>query len=203
MGALFRRQLSPRAPRAPTLTVAVGDYTDFSSAARNSAHKLAFASHHNEESTMDTSDGTPGAGETPAESARRIKDSASTVMERGKEAAATAVEQGAGRARETADNAVSALRRAADDVEPDNSWIGAALRKSAEGIERASASLNGGDISSALDDLNGFARRNPAIVLGASFALGFALARVGKTAIERVSDGTGEQADGYSPMPGL
>jgi hypothetical protein len=179
------------------------DYADFSSARRNSAHKLAFALHHNQESTMDTPSGTPGAAETPAESARRIKDSASTVIERGKEAAASAVEQGAGRARDTADNAASALRRAADDVEPDNRWIGTALRKSAEGIERASASLSDGDVSRALDDLNGFARRNPAIFLGASFALGFALARVGKTAIERVSDGTPEQADGYSPMPGL
>ena len=39
-----------------------------------------------------------------------------------------------------------------------------------------------------VSDLNAFARRNPAIFLGASVALGFALARVGKTAIERATE---------------
>ncbi|MGD9980955.1 MAG: hypothetical protein AB7H66_03555 [Hyphomonadaceae bacterium] len=152
---------------------------------------------------MDNSTGTPGADTTPADAARRIKDSASTVIERGKEAAASTVEQGAEHVKTSADSAVSALRRAAADVENDNRWIGAALRKSAEGIERVTTSLDGGDPSRALDDLNGFARRNPALFLGASMIAGFALARVGKTAIERVSDGAEEQSDGYSPMPGL
>ena len=54
-------------------------------------------------------------------------------------------------------------------------------------------------------DLNAFARRNPALFLGASVALGFALARVGKTAIERAADG--ESQEQYNPysntMPGL
>jgi hypothetical protein len=152
---------------------------------------------------MDTSNGTPGADTTPADSARRIKDSAATVIDRGKEAAAATVERGAERAKTSIDSATSALRRAADDVEVDNRWIGAALRKSAEGIERATASLDGGDLSRALDDLNGFARRNPAIFLGASVALGFALARVGKTAAERVGEDGAERDDTYSPMPGL
>jgi hypothetical protein len=151
---------------------------------------------------MDTPN-APGADTTPADAARRIKDSASTVIERGKEAAATTVEKGAEQARSSAESAAHALRRAADDVEGDNRWIGSALRKSAEGVERAARSLEGGDISRTLDDLNGFARRNPALFLGASLAVGFALARVGKTAVERVSEGAPEQADGYSPMPGL
>lgn len=152
---------------------------------------------------MHTPQGTPGASETPADSARRIKDSASTLIDRGKEAAAETVEKGAERAKSSADSAANALRRAADDVEGDNRWIGSALRKSAEGIERATASLEGGDLSRSLDDLNGFARRNPAIFLGVSLALGFALARVGKTAVESVTDSATEQGDSYSPMPGL
>lgn len=152
---------------------------------------------------MDTPQGTPGANETPADSARRIKDFASTLIDRGKEAAAETAEKGAERAKSTADTAAYALRRAADDVEGENRWIGSALRKSAEGIERAASSLEGGDVSRSLDDLNGFARRNPAIFLGASLALGFALARVGKTAVERVNEGAPERSDSYSPMPGL
>lgn len=152
---------------------------------------------------MDTPQGTPGAAETPADSARRIKDSASSLMERGKDAAIETAEKGVERAKSSADGAADALRRAAEDVEGDNRWIGAALRKSADGIERAAHSIDGGDLTRALDDLNGFARRNPAIFLGASVALGFALARVGKTAVERASDGAPERGDSYSPMPGL
>jgi hypothetical protein len=141
---------------------------------------------------MENSDGTATAPATPEDASRRMKDAAGTVkdaagdvVDRGKRAAADLAADGARRASGMAENTASALRRAAEDVEPDNRLIGVALRRSAEGIERAAQSLHGGDISQTVDDLNGFARRQPALFLGASLALGFALARVGKTAIER------------------
>ena len=147
---------------------------------------------------MDNSDGTSGVAITPADdAARRVKDAAGTVkdaaksaLERGKQIAEDAAAKGAERATSTAQSTASALRRAAEDVEGDNRMIGVALRKGAESIERAAQSLQGGDISRVVDDLNGFARRQPALFLGASVALGFALARVGKTAIEQSGDGS-------------
>lgn len=148
----------------------------------------------------------PGAADaTPGDSARRIKDSASTVVERGKEAAMQKAHEGAERVASTAQTTASALRRAADDVEPDNAWIGKALRKSADGLEQATRSLAGGDYSRGIADLNAFARRQPAIFLGASLALGFALARVGKTAIEAATeDTTTDEYNPYtSPTPGM
>ena len=45
-------------------------------------------------------------------------------------------------------------------------------------------SLTSGDLSQTLNGLSDFARRQPAIFLGASVALGFALSRIGKTALE-------------------
>lgn len=154
---------------------------------------------------MDNTTGAPGADSTPADSARRIKETASNLLDRGKEVAKQKAEEGAASARETAESTASALRRAADDVSTDNAWIGKVLRKSADSIEGATRSLAGGDISSGINDLNDFARRNPALFLGASVALGFALARVGKTAIERATDGdTQEQYNPYtSTMPGM
>jgi hypothetical protein len=174
----------------------------------NSEHKVAFALHHNKESTMDNSDGMSGPSSTPAEdTARRVKDAAGTVkdaargaLEGGKQIAGDAAAKGAERATSTAESTASALRRAAEDVEGDNRLIGTALRKSAESIERAAQSLQGGDISRAVDDLNGFARRQPALFLGASLALGFALARVGKTAIEQSTEGDVAGA-ARTPMP--
>lgn len=138
------------------------------------------------------------AQEEIAESARRIKESAAGLLDSGKAAATQTLERGVERVADSADHTASALRRAADDVEADNRWIGAALRKSADGLEQATRSLSGGDMSRVLDDLNGFARRNPALFLGASVALGFALARVGKTAAEEVRDGRSSGDGHYS-----
>jgi hypothetical protein len=154
---------------------------------------------------MDNTTGVPGADPTLADSARRIKDSAATLVDRGKEAAMHKAEEGAERVASSAQGTASALRRAADDVQEENAWIGKALRKSADGLEQATRSLAGGDVSRGIHDLNGFARRNPAIFLGASVALGFALARVGKTAIERATDDDSTQQ--YNPytttLPGM
>jgi hypothetical protein len=151
---------------------------------------------------MDNSDGMSSAQSSPDESLRRVKDATGQVVERGKQAAADAVSKGAERVSTMADTTASALRRAAEDVEGENRLISKALRKSADSIERAVQSFEGGDLSRAVDDLNGFARRQPALFLGASLALGFALARVGKTAIEQSSDADLSDA-AQSPMPGL
>ncbi len=154
---------------------------------------------------MDNTNGTPGAETTPADAARRIKDSASQLLETGKEAAKHKAEQGAENIAHSAQNTVSALRRAADSVEPDSAWVGNVLRKSADSLDSATRSLADGDLSRGISDINAFARRNPALFLGASVALGFALARVGKTAIERSTDAdTNEQYNPYtSATPGM
>lgn len=134
---------------------------------------------------MDNSNGAQDtAGGASAEPTERVKDSARSVVESTKRAAQDKLSEGATRVSDSAQAAASSLRRAADDVQGDHAWIGMALRKSADGIENAAQSLRGGDINRALGDLNGFARRQPTLFLGGSIALGFMLARVGKTAIE-------------------
>jgi hypothetical protein len=154
---------------------------------------------------MDNTTGAPGADQTPADSARRIKDSTAQLVERGKEAAAQKAHESAERVASSAQTTASALRRAAGDVEQDNAWVSQVLRKSADGLEQATRSLAGGDYSRGVADLNAFARRQPAIFLGASLALGFALARVGKTAIEAATED--DSNDAYNPytnqVPGM
>ena len=134
---------------------------------------------------MDTSNGAQDTTGAPsAEPTERVKESARSVVETTKHAAQDKLNEGAERVSDSARAAASSLRRAADDVQGDHAWIGSALRKSADGIEGAARSLKGGDVSRALSDLNGFARRQPTLFLGGSIALGFMLARVGKTALE-------------------
>jgi len=137
---------------------------------------------------MDNSNGAPGASTTPADSARRIKEAASTVIDRGKEAAMAKVSEGAERARSSAQNTTSALRRAADDIEQDTPLLGAGLRRAADWLETTVGQFGQGDINRVVENLNGFARRQPALFLGASLAAGFLIARLGKTAIEGAVD---------------
>lgn len=153
---------------------------------------------------MDNTNGAPDAA-TTADSARRIKDSAAQLLETGKDAAKQKAEQGAESMAQSAQNTASALRRAADNVQPDSAWVGNVLRKSADSLDSATRSLADGDLSRGVSDVNAFARRNPALFLGASVALGFALARVGKTAIERsTNDDSNEQYNPYSnTTPGM
>jgi hypothetical protein len=149
---------------------------------------------------MDNSNGTPGASPTPADSARRLKDSATTVIDRTKQAAVDKAQEGVQQLASGVQSATSALRRVADDVEVDNSLIGAALRKSADSIDQATRAFSDGDISRVVDDVNGFARRQPAVFLGVSLALGFALARVGKAALESAQRTEDEP---LTQMPGI
>lgn len=138
---------------------------------------------------MDNSNGAAGASTTPAESARRVKEAATTVIDRGREAAMTKVQetvnQGAERARTTVQSTSGALRRAAADLQDgDNAWIGTGLRRAADWLEQTTSQIGQGDFNQVVDNLNGFARRNPALFLGASLAAGFLIARLGKTALE-------------------
>lgn len=133
---------------------------------------------------MDASNGaeeTDAASATPTE---RVKESARSIVETTKQAAQDKLNEGADKVSDSAQAAANSLRRAADDVQGQHAWIGSALRKSADGIEGAARSLRGGDVNRALSDLNAFARRQPTLFLGGSTALGFMLARVGKTAME-------------------
>ncbi|HYD86867.1 MAG TPA: hypothetical protein VEA80_05290 [Vitreimonas sp.] len=151
---------------------------------------------------METPNGTPGASTTPADSARRLKESATTVIDRTRQAAVGKAQEGVQQLGSTIHSATSALRRAADDVETDNSLLGAALRKSADSIDQATRSISDGDINRIVDDINGFARRQPAVFLGVTFALGFALARIGKAALEQTQN-SGQTEEPITQMPGL
>lgn len=134
-------------------------------------------------------------GSGSAESLRRVSDAAGTATDRAKEVLQEKVQAGAETTASSMRAAADTLRRAAEDVSGDHAWIGSALRKSADGLENATASIAGGNLEQGLNELAAFARRQPAMFLGASFALGFALARVGKTAIEQATDGVPKDAE--------
>jgi hypothetical protein len=151
---------------------------------------------------MDTPNNPNGVNAAPGDAARRVADAAQDVTDRAKQAAQQKIEAGAEKASSSLSDAANSLRRAADETSGEHAWMSALLQKGANGLESAATVVQGGDLQRGLDGIASFARREPALFLGVSLALGFAMARVGKTAIERnaddpTSNGVGN-SNGYS-----
>jgi hypothetical protein len=146
------------------------------------------------------------------------RDVASTLKSTAKDEAATVKDKAMNvvgdvqvKAADQARTAANTLRDTANRLEGELPWMNTALNKTADGLERVTNTLNTGDMRQTIDSLTQFARSHPALFLGLSVAAGFALARVGKTAMEgaHVSEtqpGTGQglvddAVAPYAPAP--
>jgi ElaB/YqjD/DUF883 family membrane-anchored ribosome-binding protein len=72
------------------------------------------------------------------------------------------------------------------------------IERAASGLEHFSDSMRNRDISSLVDDVEGFARRQPAVFIGASVAIGFLLTRFLKSSSERRDAGRWGYGDDYA-----
>ncbi|MDP3493134.1 MAG: hypothetical protein Q8R82_08465 [Hyphomonadaceae bacterium] len=127
-------------------------------------------------------DGPAGSVE---DSARRVRDAAGEVVTDAKHASLQGVEDARAKAGDKGHSTATRLRELASHVEGDMPWMATAFTKSADGLDSVTNSLTQGDLKHSLSGVTDFAKRQPAIFLGASVALGFALARVGKAALEQ------------------
>lgn len=121
-----------------------------------------------------------------------IKEETGTVREKARQVVSDAQAKAADQAR----TAAATLRDTAGRVESDLPWMNTALNKTADGLERVTGMLNTGDMKQTVSALTQFARNHPALFLGASVAAGFALARVGKTALEGAHAGEARAGQG-------
>jgi hypothetical protein len=117
---------------------------------------------------------------------REIKDAAKDAASNIKDKAIEAADGVQAKAADQARTAATALRDAADGLDGDKAWMQSCFRKTADGLEHLTSALDRGDIRQTLHGVSDFARRQPALFLGLSVAAGFALARVGKTALEQL-----------------
>lgn len=113
-----------------------------------------------------------------------IKAAAGSAIGDAKDAAYRKAEDMRAKASDTGHTTAGRLRDLAGQVEGDLPWMATAFTKSADGLDNVTNSLTRGNLDECIGGVSEFARRQPAIFLGASVALGFALARVGKTALE-------------------
>lgn len=124
-------------------------------------------------------------------------DDATSVAEDAKEIASDVSQKAASHAADMKDKAVSYAESQKDSVAEEGHNVASALRKAADemrsgspqertlgqiadGIADASDAIKNKDMSEIVGDLNGFARRNPTVFLGAAALLGFVAVRFAK-----------------------
>lgn len=139
-------------------------------------------------SSKEAADAAASAKQRVSDAAHKTADRMSEAATRTADAARARVREGAQKLAGTSRTAADSLRRAAGDVEGENAWLGMALHKSADGVERLTQTLENADMRRLAADVQAFAQRQPALFLGLTAAAGFALARIGKTALQRADD---------------
>jgi ElaB/YqjD/DUF883 family membrane-anchored ribosome-binding protein len=150
-----------------------------------------------------TTAGSSGGGERLA----RVKEEATKLRGQATDRARSAAEQGKTRATETIDGFARAVHDAAGNLEQQVSpQVAQYAHRAADALDNLSDSLRNKSVDELLDDARSFARRNPAVALGAAVAVGFALARFLK-ATSSPTTGSGRRSDyaldDEAEMPGL
>jgi hypothetical protein len=108
--------------------------------------------------SLDGEHGTPGVDE--------VRDGVVRQMEAQKDNAADRVE-----------SAADAVRNAARGMHNQEAWMGDLVERGADELSRLADKLRTSDLRSLLRQAEEFARRQPVLLTGAGFALGFALTR--------------------------
>ncbi len=171
----------------------------------------------------------PEEKNTPTQSGA-VKDQVTAAKDKTAAAASSAAETAKAQAREVADTvsaeatnyAYQARDTAADEVK----GVASALRTAAEelrsgspqersfsqladGLADVSETMRDKDLGEIVEDLNGFAKRNPLVFLGGAALLGFVATRFAKASSERPSGGYGGSGVEYDdddridrPTPG-
>ena len=133
-----------------------------------------------------TDDAIGTVKDTAREASAGIKDALRDASHTLKDKARGAMDDAQTKAAEQSRTAANTLRDTAQGLDGELPWMKTALNKTADGFDHLTTALNRGDVNQAVNAVSDFARRQPALFMGLSVAAGFALARVGKTAIEEI-----------------
>ena len=108
----------------------------------------------------------------------RVKEEATKLRGQATDRARSAAEQGKTRATETIDGFARAVHDAAGNLEQQVSpQVAQYAHRAADALDSLSESLRSKSVDELVDEARSFARRSPAIAIGAAVAVGFALAR--------------------------
>ena len=142
--------------------------------------------------------GSPSMPSTGASSSSTIGEQAkgaasdaagqvSSLVDQAKDKATEAAEgQKAGIA-DQIDGLADAVHKSGEQFKGQQDWIASAVERGATELSGLATSLRENDLGSLLRQVQGFARQQPALFIGAAFAAGFALSRFGKVVAADIS----------------
>lgn len=150
------------------------------------------------------------AGATAVGDAREIGHEASQAARSAlgtlKDQARSAAETQKTRVADGLASAAQAVHRSGVSLEGQQDWFAQLIERGADEVSEFAASLRGADVQTLMSRLSGLARRQPALFLGASMAVGFGLTRMGRLAVSssapdaRANDGAVIE-DGSPSLP--
>ena len=119
--------------------------------------------------------------------AGQAADKASSIVDQVKDKAASAAEGQKARFADQIDGLADAVHKSGQQFSGQQDWIAGAIERGAAELSTLATSLRENDVSALFGQVRTFARQQPAMFIGASFAAGFALARFGKIVAADVS----------------
>lgn len=132
-------------------------------------------------------EGMPDIRQDARDAASKLADEAKQkkqdITEAATERAQDLAEQGKAAGAERAEGLAHAVRRVADDLEDSSPEIARHVRAAAESVEGISASLRERSVGELVEQVNGFARRQPTAFFGAAVLAGFAITRFARVGL--------------------
>lgn len=151
--------------------------------------------------------GSTGGSEKLSRAKERAREEAVKLRGQATDRARNAAETGKTRATETIDGFARAVHEAAGNLEQQvNPQIAQYAHRAADALDSLSESLRNKSVDDLIDDARDFARRSPAVAIGAAVAVGFALSRFLKATASPPADSYRRNAyalDEDDEMPSL
>ncbi len=129
---------------------------------------------------------------------QQAKETASDVAGLAKEKLSTTADRPRDRAASSIGGVAQAIRRTGDEIgeeSPFSDYLG----KAADGVERIGEYFRSKDLGEVVEDVERFARREPALFLGAAFTAGLLGARFLKSSSHRRGSGSYDDRPDYPP----
>lgn len=111
----------------------------------------------------------------------------SSLIDQAKEKASAAAEGPKAGFADKIDGFADAVHKSSEGFKGQQDWIASAVERGAIELSGLATSLRENDLGTLLRQVQGFARQQPALFIGASFAAGFALSRFGKIVAADIS----------------
>jgi hypothetical protein len=145
------------------------------------------------------SDPLRSTGDRVEDVTAKVKEAADDIRHRATEQAETRIEDQKYRAASSLGGMARSLREASDHM-PGDDGLGRYMSRAAEQVDNLASFLNNRDVTELVDEVEVFARRQPAAFVGSAFAIGLLGARFLKSSRRNLDS---EQRDVHRGSPGL